>query len=104
MASDDIQKKIAEINRYEPLIESRNGSYYVPEASIEIPKGHLDDIFTRFDLFLQNMRNLAGRYVCEEGKLYFVFDAFKVEILSSNELFIIKEIFFNQCYVVNIFI
>lgn len=97
-ANDHIQKKIAEINRYQLLIESRDRSYYIPEASIEIPKGKFDDVFSRFDLFIQNMRNLEGRYVWEEGKLYFIFDAFKVQILSSNELFIIKEIFFNQCY------
>lgn len=98
VAKTDVARNIAEINRNSPHIEVRNESYFVPMASIEIPKGAVDSIFLRFDLFMGNMKNLRGKYTWESDKLFFVFDNFKIQILSSNELFIINEIFFHQCY------
>ena len=101
-AKNETEKRIAEINQYSSVVESKGDRYYIREASLNIPKGLIDPIFTRFDLFLTNMRNLGGRYVWEDGRLFFLFDNYKFRIISSNELFIINEVFFNRCYNVNI--
>ena len=97
-AKTEVEKRIAEINRNRSYIELRNRNYYIPEADLKIPKGVVDEVFIRFDLFMQNMKNLNGTYRFEDGKLFFLFDRFKIRIVSPNELFIINEIFFNNCY------
>ena len=101
-ANDSIQKRIAEINRNKRRVFVKDDYYAIPEASVRIPKGIVDDIFNRFDLFIVNMHHLNGRYAFDDGKLFFLFDAFKLQILSANELFIINEIFFNHCYNIKI--
>lgn len=98
LAKNGIEKKIAEINRDKTLIEVRTNGYFVRPASVEIPKGTVAHVFIRFDLFIQNMTRLNGTYVLEGLNLYFLFDTVKIQIFSSNELFIINEIFVNRCY------
>ena len=97
-AKSEIEKRIAEINRDKPLVVFRGENYYVPDAFVEIPKAIGYQVFTRFDLFMQNMNNLNGTYILENGNLFFLFDDFKIQIVSANELFIINEIFSNNCY------
>jgi FkbM family methyltransferase len=97
-AKTEIEKTIAEINRLEPQVQERENCYYIPAASLLLPKGVVDHIFIRFDLFLQNMRYLEGKYVWDNEKLFFLFDDFKTRIVSANELVIINEIFFHRCY------
>ena len=97
-AQDDIGRTIAEINRHRKRIASMGNSYSIPEASLIVPKGSIDHLFSRFDLLIDNMVNLKGHYVWQEEMLYFSFDDLSIRIISANELFIINEIFFHNCY------
>jgi len=97
-ASDDVTKQIAEINRFElRVIVSRN-SYSISELDLILPKNLCDYVFQRFDLLVSNSENLNGAYNIENGKLYFSWENFTVHISSVSELFIINEIFVEQCY------
>ena len=97
-ATKELQKNIATINRDAPLIQPLGRNYYLPEVSIEIPAGAVDEIFGRYDLLVNNMRNLEGQYVWEGDRLMFLFKELKFQITSCSELFIIDEIYNHHCY------
>jgi FkbM family methyltransferase len=97
-ASNDVERQIAEINKYKQFIKSNHTGYLIEEINLLLPKGKFDYIFYRYDLFLNNARNLSGKYIIENGLLFFSWEDFKVRISSPSELFIINEIFVEKCY------
>lgn len=99
-ASDDVTKQIAEINRFELKVDVDRDSYSIRKLNLVLPKGLFDFIFAinTFDLFISNAETLAGHYHVHENDLYFKFKGIEVCITSGSELFILREIFIDNCY------
>jgi FkbM family methyltransferase len=99
-SSDEITKRIAEINRFELKVDVDRDSYSIRKLNLILPKGLFDFIFASntFDLFISNAETLAGHYHVHENDLCFKFKGIEVYITSGSELFIIREIFIDRCY------
>jgi len=97
-SEDDIEKKIAEINRFEEHIKSGDNVYTIRELSFTIPQHKYDYVFSRYDLLIGNSRRLNGRYHIKEERLLFSWDIFNVNICNAGDLFLINEIFVEKCY------
>jgi FkbM family methyltransferase len=96
------ERLVIELNMQRPRVLIKKDYYDIPEANAKIPKTGLDNIFNWFDLFVQLPKKLNGKYVNEELDLFFVFKDLKIKINSYSELYIINEIYFEQCYNINI--
>ena len=99
-STDTTLKRIAEINRHNKRIIENKKSYKVIEIDLEIPKEKFDYIFEEkaFELLLSNFHALKSKYRILNNMLICEFDTFKFHILSKSELYIINEIFVEQCY------
>jgi len=100
LAGDDVTKRIAEINRFELIVDVHRDSYRINKLKLGLPKGLFDFIFagSTFDLFIYNAEILSGNYHVRDSELYFEFKGMEVCITSGSELFIIREIFIDHCY------
>lgn len=100
MASDPVEKRIAEINFYERRISIQNSGYFIKNLSLLLPLSGFSFLFDIrvFELFLSNARRLSGTYTYENDLLVFSFGNHRIYISSASELFIIDEIFVQKCY------
>jgi FkbM family methyltransferase len=101
-AKTGIERLIIELNLQRPRILIKKDYYEILEVNAKIPKTGFDEIFYWFDLFVQLPKKLNGKYLNENLDLYFVFNDLKIKINSFSEIFIINEIYFEQCYNINI--
>ncbi len=100
LSSDNVLKRIAEINAYQPKITISQDKYTIDEINLSLPKGKFDFVFghVAFNYLINNQKALKGAYELVEDTLYFSFGGIKVAITSASELFIINEIYIELCY------
>jgi len=101
-AKTRIERLVIELNLQRPRVLIKKDHYEIPEVKAKFSKTGFDDIFYWFDLFVQLPKKLNGKYVNEGLDLFFVFKDLKIKIYSYSELYIINEIYFEQCYNINI--
>lgn len=97
-AQSHTERRIIELNMQRPRVIDEGHQWYVPEADARFPKHELDNLFDWFDLLIQLPKRLNGKYLNENNKLYFQFGELKIKVNSFSELYIINEIYYQQCY------
>ncbi|WP_340153595.1 FkbM family methyltransferase [uncultured Marivirga sp.] len=100
-AITDHERLVAEINRNDRLIEFRENSFKLKEAEFIFPIEYLF-LLERYDdlVFLLSQSN--GSFQLIGNQLVFKFNNLKLFIKTSEELFIIKEVFYKQIYNINL--
>lgn len=100
MANDPIEKRIAEINFHERRITVQSDGYYINSLGLLLPLSGFSFLFhiRIFELFLSNASRLSGTYSYENNVLLFSFRGCRIRITGASELFIINEIFVQNCY------
>ena len=99
-ASNDVAKRIAEINRFNKVITTLKKGYLVNEIDLLLPKKGFEFLFNQkvFELFMNVRRRLRGTYYIDNDRLYIKFEDVVLAITSQSELYIIDEVFNNRCY------
>lgn len=97
-ATSEVEKLIAEINRNEKKIAEVSSGYRIDILNLTIPYKKFDYIFKRYDLLIKNATTLNGFYSIHNDKLLFKWANFSIYITSESEIYIINEIFVEQCY------
>lgn len=97
-AKNDLERQIAEINRFTEQINILGENYLIKPLSLLLPRSRYDFIFNRFDLFISNCQRLNGEYLIRDNYLIFTWDNISIHLENAGELFIINEIFVNKCY------
>lgn len=95
---DDELKIVLKNNFHEHKIIKQKDGYFIPEASILLPRNKYTFIYKHLSLFIKLRKELNGKYFLEAGKLIFAFNGIKINICSESELIVIEEIFVRQCY------
>ena len=98
LAINEVDKQIAEINRYEEKILLTRKGYLIKPLSFILPARKYDYIFSQFDLFISNAKRLNGEYRIKDNYLQFSWDRITVHISTASDLYIINEIFVEKCY------
>ena len=100
LASNEIKKRITEINRYNKKIEIRKNSYFIRELNLDIPAGKFNFLFSEVCLRVlkSNYHLLNGKYEFIEGYMVFCFNKLRIIVTSKSELSIIEEIFIKNIY------
>lgn len=100
LAERPLQRRIAEINRFEKVVETSECGYTVRDVNVCLPSIGFDFIFQSnvFELFLKLPHALGGFYSVDHGRLFLKFSDLTIEITSQSELYIINEIFVGLCY------
>ena len=61
-------------------------------------RGKHEFVVDRLDLFIRLSKHSGGSFKIEEEELFFFIDGLKLRVQTAEELFILNEIFFEQCY------
>lgn len=100
---NSFNKRVAEINRFEKIVKCKGNSFFVKGCNLQFLREVHDFILDNVDLFrkLNNDNNISfslqGKVmICEVG------NEIQLTVNTSEELFIINEIWLEGCY--NVFI
>ncbi|MFT4848232.1 MAG: FkbM family methyltransferase [Marivirga sp.] len=97
LAKDEISQLVAEINRFEELILLGENRFKLKSVNIEFPNKYLFLLRRYNDLvFLIWQRN--SYFEVRETDLIYNTNNLKLSVKTAEELFIIKEVYFNQIY------
>jgi len=96
-SNDKIRRRIAELNRHQREIILRDNYFKVYGHSQEFPLRFLF-LIERFSLFKFFLNTTYLRFEIENEILYAHIGKVKLIISTSEELFIIKEIYVQKCY------
>jgi FkbM family methyltransferase len=91
-------KKVAEINRYEPLITTYDESFKIAGCDLLFSKKDHTFLVDRFDFFRKLLRTPGVQFELIEGRLILRYGGVSLIITTAEELFIFYEIFIGGCY------
>ena len=91
------QKRVAEINRNQPVISVDKDTFKVEGSDLVFHKTDHAFIVDQWDLFLVLLSG-AGNFFIEGNELFYTLDDLKLNVTTAEELFIIHEVFIEGCY------
>ena len=96
--SSDLEgKRIIEINRLESIISTTRNEFKIKGLDLVFNQTH-KFIFERFELFMFLVHIKKTSFEIVDNNLIYNIDSLKLRITTSEELFIIKEVFYETCY------
>ncbi|MEQ8520312.1 MAG: FkbM family methyltransferase [Cytophagales bacterium] len=100
-SSDEIEKRIAEINRYEEIISIDKDSFSIKGDSNKFNISKHAFLLQNFNIFqiLSEQENI--HFKVSDEIIYCLIDELKIAIYNAEEIFIIKEIWLDGCYNLN---
>jgi FkbM family methyltransferase len=96
-ARTSFEKKVAEINRNHPLIFLLATTFTIKGSELVFDREHHAFIADRFQLFRELMEG-NGTFRIQGNDLLYVIGDIKMKVTTSEEIFIIHEIFIQCCY------
>lgn len=100
MASNAFERSVAEINRYNPHIVVSGETFRVRNCDLDFNRKHHSFIAERFELF--ELLKSKGRFETTAEELFYSYNGVTVRVTTSEELFILYEIFLQRCYTVRV--
>jgi FkbM family methyltransferase len=99
-AKDTFVKVVAEINRLEPIVRLNKSTFIINGCSIKFSRAQHAFVVERLSLFRKLLS--YGTIQIVDEKLIYTIDGVNLNITTSEEIFIINEIFIDGCYNVTI--
>ncbi len=96
-ASTSFEKKVAEINRNGPVIAQKDGFFWLIGSSVKLDSSYHEFVLDRFDSFT-TLINSEGEFSFEGTEVFFTIRNIKLLVTTAEELFIINEIYIENCY------
>lgn len=96
-AASDFEKRVAEINRNSEVIQVNGQSFQVKGCHLNFNVTKHGFLTERIDDFLFLIRK-KGSFSIKDSFLIFSHNSLSLRVLTAEELFIIKEIYFDTCY------
>lgn len=91
-------KKVAEINRYEPIITTHAQTFEVTGCDLLFSIKDHSFVVDRFDLFRKLLRTPGIKFEVAEERLIAKYNGLSLMISTAEELFIFYEVFIDGCY------
>jgi FkbM family methyltransferase len=96
-SENPFEKQVAEINRFEPLIVLSPTTFKIKGCELVFSRMHHSFITERF-VFFETLLKGKGKFKIEGLSLLYVINDITLRIGTSEEMFIVDEIFFEHCY------
>src|SRR5882757_7854634 len=90
--SHPFEKKVAEINRHELLINLEASTFQIKGCLLLFSREHHSFIIDRFHLF-ETLLETSGEFYIEGNDLFYVINQVTLRLTTSEEIFIVHEIF-----------
>lgn len=99
-SKSDIGRLVAHINRFEQKVWVKADCLQIPSLDVTLSVAKHGFVLRRFDLFLKIGK--YGKFSIDDGSLIFTLNNFRLRITTDEELFIIREIFIDYLYLLNV--
>src|SRR5210317_1193049 len=96
--TNEFNKRKLELNRDQKVIHSNKKSFYIKGQKIEFNKNDHRFLLERFDLLETLLGVPNSSLFVLNNEIYYEIDPFKLLIKTPEDLFIINEIFIENCY------
>ncbi len=97
-AKTDFDKLVAEINRNHQVVDVTGKKFSIEGIEEQFDIGRHAFMLDKLYVLRQIISYAKGRFLVEYGEIFFLIDHFKLKIETAEELFIINEVFFENCY------
>ena len=97
-AKDKFEKKVAEINRFDEQVLFDYSNFKIKGIDLFFRRGQHEFILDSFDLLVKLIYKSTGRFVVKDDEIFFYIRGLKLRVQTAEEIFILNEIFFENCY------
>ncbi|QNL22364.1 FkbM family methyltransferase [Hyphobacterium sp. CCMP332] len=97
-SSDEIEKRIADINRYEEIILLDKETFSIKGDSNKFDINKHAFLLQNINIFQKLSEQDNIKILVSEGHIYCLIDELKIDVYTAEEIFIIKEIWIDGTY------
>ncbi len=97
-AKTDFDKLVADINRNHQVVDVVGEKFSIKGIEARFDKDKHAFLIKRHDVLQQIINYRRGEFLVEGGEIFFLVDNLKLRIETAEEIFIINEVFFENCY------
>jgi FkbM family methyltransferase len=100
-ATDLFEKKVADINKHKQIIRLDKSTFSITDCELKFILHRHSFIVDRIDLFMVLSKG-RGQFMIDNFDLIYSIDNIRLHVTTSEELYIIHEVFFEGCYTISV--